>query len=173
MNAKMESVGASPPGDSQDLLFQGLNPVLLILLLQGTHPLLKQVAREQLQGDTSEEVLENEERVWFGLSVRQNVPRLCHFVLSQGTRARLATGSAPSFLHLLSLAGNRSLELSLSNFLTASVVRSLSEGPPDSGVWTWPWENPSVSLLKIVGKFNASLSVEIWDQRNTDVSISK
>lgn len=41
-----------------DLLFQGLYPVLLALLGQGAHPLLKQVTGQELQRNTSEEVLE-------------------------------------------------------------------------------------------------------------------
>lgn len=60
-----------PPGlasasRSDDLLFQGLYPLLLTLLLQGTHPLVEEVTREQLQRDASEEVLADEERgtVW-------------------------------------------------------------------------------------------------------------
>lgn len=68
MNGEMESRWEDP----DDLLFQGLDPVLLSWSLQGTHPVLKQVTGEQLPGDTSEEVLEDEERVPFGLSVLGN-----------------------------------------------------------------------------------------------------
>lgn len=50
-----------PAGKGADhLLFQGLDPVLLVLLLQGAHPLVKQVTGKQLQRDTSEEVLEDD-----------------------------------------------------------------------------------------------------------------
>lgn len=82
------------------------------------------------------------------------------FVPSHGTYAHPAIGCAPSFLHFIHLG-----EISLLSCLT---VRSPSKGPPDSGLWTWLWDNPSAFLLKIWEKLNASLSVGIRDHRNTE-----
>ena len=66
-------VGQAPGSGRDHSPFQGLNPVLLILHLQGTHPLLKQVPGQQLPWDASEEVLEEEGRAQFGLSVSYGV----------------------------------------------------------------------------------------------------
>lgn len=52
-----------PPAVPEDLLLQGLDSVLLGGLLQGPHPVLKEITGEQLQGDPSEEVLEGEKSV--------------------------------------------------------------------------------------------------------------
>lgn len=49
-----------PPAGPENLLLQGLDSVLLAGLLQGAHPVLKEVTGQQLQGDSSEEVLEGE-----------------------------------------------------------------------------------------------------------------
>lgn len=66
----------------------------------------------------------------------------------------------------------RSLSWVVSQHLpTTGTVRAPSKGPQDLGVWTWPWDNPSAFLLKMLGNFKASLSVGIWDHRNTDVYI--
>lgn len=81
-------------GGPGDLLSQGLDPVLLVLSLQGTHPVLKQVTGEQLPGDTPEEVLEDEERVPFGLFM------LCNVLVSL-SQLRSISGNLCSSCHRL------------------------------------------------------------------------